>query len=224
MKEFIKMSKREILSFFMLSVFAGIMIGLGGTASLLAQINVEGVGRVVGAIMFSLGIYAIVIFDMKLFTGMTSDIPELGLKNSWRLALCFIGNTLGVLIVGVLVDFTALSSIKVLGTAIITQKLASDTWVVSTLCSSILCGILITLSVKSYKYTKTKGLSATIGVIFPIVVFAFCGFDHSVANTLYFFHYGEFSLQIASYVLLTILGNILGGVALPLVMKIKPKE
>jgi hypothetical protein len=40
---------------------------------------------------------------------------------------------------------------------------------------------------------------------------------------LYLYYLGEFSWQIVGYVLLTIAGNILGGVALPLVLKYKNK-
>ena len=38
-------------------------------------------GRLIGSVLFSLGILAIVMFEMKLFTGLISDIPEMGAKN-----------------------------------------------------------------------------------------------------------------------------------------------
>ena len=81
--------------------------------------------------------------------------------------------------------------------------------------------MLITLSVWSVKYAPKKGLSATVGLTFPIIVFAFCGFDHSVANMLYFYYFGEVSLRVVGYITLSILGNIIGGVSLPLVVKLR---
>jgi len=222
MKNFVKMNGREVLSFCLLSILSGVMIGIGGTASLLANQTLAS-GKLIGAILFSFGIYCIMIFEMKLFTGMISDMFDLGYKNYWQLAVCFLGNTIGVLLVGALVSFSPISNVEILGASIISQKLAVDAWYLSALCSSALCGVLISLSVKSYLYTSKKGLSATLGVIFPIVVFAFCGFDHSVANMLYFYHLGEFSLKIVAYVLLTILGNVLGGITVPLIVKIKEK-
>jgi formate/nitrite transporter FocA (FNT family) len=51
--------------------------------------------------------------------------------------------------------------------------------------------------------------------MFPIIVFAFCGFDHSVANTLYFFFLG-FTPKAVVYLLICVVGNILGGVILPI--------
>jgi formate/nitrite transporter FocA (FNT family) len=77
--------------------------------------------------------------------------------------------------------------------------------------------------VKSVKFAPKKGLSATLGVVFPIVVFAFCGFDHSVANMMYFFYLGEVSWRAVGYILITILGNIIGGTALPCVSLLKEK-
>lgn len=221
MKTCIRMTGKEFISFCLMTVMSGIMIGLGGTSSLLANLYIESLGKLVGAVLFSFGIYVIVTYEMKLFTGMISDMPSMGVKNYWKLAVCFIGNTVGVLIVGLLVSATPLSTVATLGSKVIESKLMMDNWALSALCSSILCGVLITLSVKSPTFTKAKGLSASIGVIFPIIVFAFCGFDHSVANMLYLFHLGELNLQVIAYVLITIVGNVLGGVALPLVQKLK---
>ena len=217
------MSKKDFLYFCLTSIFAGIMIGLGGTASLISNILSAEIGKIIGAVLFSLGIYVIIIFEMKLFTGMASDIPTMGAKNWWQLLVCFVGNAIGVILVGVLVEYSPLSYVSTLGAEIINGKLMSDNWAIYALCSSILCGALITLSVKSSEKAKEKHLSATLAIIFPIVVFAFCGFDHSVANMLYFFHFGEFSLQIVGYVIITMIGNVLGGVALPLVLRLKKK-
>ena len=94
-------------------------------------------------------------------------------------------------------------------------KLDAEYWGMKAFCSVILCGFLITLSIGAVNYAPRKKLSTTVGVMFPIVVFAFCGFDHSVANTLYCFFLG-FSGKAVVYILLCVLGNIIGGVILPI--------
>ena len=101
------------------------------------------------------------------------------------------------------------------GASVIQAKLHTENWAIKALCSATLCGALITVSVKSVKFAPLKGVSATLGVIFPVIVFAFCGFDHSVANMMYFYYLGEISWEVVGYVLLCILGNIVGGVAFP---------
>ena len=216
LKKFEKMTRAEVIVFCLMALFSGVVIGIGGVSSLLSISLFGNWGRLVGGALFSLGIFAIVTYEMRLFTGMVADIPAMGLKNCWKLPVCFICNALGVALIALLAYYSPLSD-KIVGQgqAVISAKLNAELWGIKAFFSSILCGILITLSVKSVKFAPQKGLSATVGVIFPIIVFAFCGFDHSVANMLYFYYLGEISWQIVGYILLTVLGNIVGGVALP---------
>lgn len=216
MKPLEKLTKAQFASFCLMAFCSGVMIGVGGTAFLLSVDRYGEWGKLIGSLMFSLGILAIVMFEMKLFTGLISDMPEMGAKNWWKLPVCFLGNMLGVLFAAVLVYYSTLSD-KVVpqAEALMLPKLNAELWYVKALSSAIFCGFLITLSIGAVKYAPRKGLSTTVGVTFPIIVFAFCGFDHSVANTLYFFFIG-FSGKAVVYVLICVLGNILGGVILPI--------
>jgi len=224
MKEMTKTTKLEVMVFVLMAVMSGCVLGISGTASLLAANLFGSAGKVVGACLFALGIYVIITFEMKLFTGMVAGIPKMPVKDYWQLAVCFVGNMVGVGIVGLIVAGTPLADTVIpQGASVIEAKFAVDNWALSSFCSSILCGALITLSVWSPKYAPQKNISASIGVILPIVVFVFCGFDHSVANMLYFYFYGETSLRVMGYILMSILGNIVGGIALPLVILLKEK-
>ena len=216
MKPLEKLTKAQFVSFCLMSFCSGIMIGVGGTAFLLA-LNLFGEwGKLIGSVLFSLGILAIVMFDMKLFTGLISDIPEMGAKNWWRLPVCFVGNMLGVIFTAVLVYYSSLADMVVpQAQSMMSVKLDAGLWGLKALCSSILCGFLITLSIGAVNYAPRKKLSTTVGVMFPIIVFAFCGFDHSVANTLYIYFLG-FSGKAILYLLICVAGNILGGVILPI--------
>ena len=123
---------------------------------------------------------------------------------------------LGVLFAAVLIFYSPLAESAIpQARAMMSAKMGASYWGVKALCSSVLCGFLITLSIGAVNYAPRKGLSTTVGVMFPIIVFAFCGFDHSVANTLYFFLIG-FSGKAVVYLLVCVLGNILGGVILPI--------
>ncbi len=216
MKPMEKLTKAQFISFCLMAFCSGLTIGIGGTASLLASHIFGNAGKLIGATLFSLGILAIVMFEMKLFTGLISDIPEMGVKNFWKLPVCFVGNMLGVIFTAVLVQFSPLADIVVpKGAEVISVKIFAEMWPIKAFCSAILCGFLITLSIGAVKYAPRKGLSTTVGVMFPIIVFAFCGFDHSVANTLYVYFLG-FSWQAVGYLMMCILGNIVGGVILPI--------
>ena len=216
MKPMEKLTKAQFVSFCLMAFCSGITIGIGGTASLLASKLFGDWGKLIGACLFSLGILAIVMFEMKLFTGLISDIPEMGAKNFWKLPVCFLGNMLGVIVTAVLVKYSPLAD-KVIPQAqsLISAKIDADLWAVKAFCSAILCGFLITLSIGAVKYAPRKGLSTTVGVMFPIIVFAFCGFDHSVANTLSIYFLG-FTWKSVGYLLMCVLGNIVGGVILPI--------
>ncbi len=216
MKPLEKLTKAQFISFCFMSFCSGIMIGVGGTAFLFSLHLFAEWGRLIGSVLFSLGILAIVMFEMKLFTGLISDIPEMGAKNWWKLPVCFVGNMLGVIFAAVLVYYSPLADMVVpQAQAMMNVKLEAEFWGLKALCSSILCGFLITLSIGAVNYAPRKKLSTTVGVMFPIIVFAFCGFDHSVANTLYIYFLG-FSGKAVLYLLVCVAGNILGGVILPI--------
>ena len=216
MKPLEKLTKAQVISFCLMSFCSGLMIGIGGTAFLMALNLYATWGKLIGALLFSLGILCIVMFEMKLFTGLISDIPEMGVRNFWKLPVCFLCNMLGVLFAAVIVKYSPVASMVVpQAQSMMQAKLDTDLWALKAFCSSILCGFLITLSIGAVKYAPRKGLSTTVGVMFPIVVFAFCGFDHSVANTLYMFFLG-FTGKAVVYLIMCVLGNIVGGVILPI--------
>lgn len=225
MKETKKFTKLEVLYFILMAFSSGIVIGIGGVSSLLANELFGKAGRLIGATLFTVGIYAIVMFEMKLFTGMVASIPKMGAKNMWQLPVCFLGNIVGVGVVAVLAYFSPLKDAGIIGKAqdVMLGKLNAEFWYLRAFCSSILCGSLITLSVWSVKYAPKKSLSATLGVIFPIIVFAFCGFDHSVANMLYIYYLGQWRWEIIPYCILSIAGNIVGGIILPLFYLLKER-
>ncbi len=220
-----KMTKRELILFILMSVCSGLMIGIGGTASLLALDLFGTWGKLIGGILFSLGIYAIVSYEMRLFTGMVASIPKMGFKNCWKLPLCFLGNVIGVAFIALLVSCTSLGeSAMTQAEILVEKKLSTENWGLAGVCSGILCGALITLSVWSVNYAPKKNLSATVGVMFPIIVFAFCGFDHSVANILYFCFAKALTWKALGFELCCILGNILGGIILPYISLLKEKS
>ena len=222
LKPFEKMTVWEVVVFWLMAACSGVMIGIGGVSSLLANAWLGNIGRLVGAIFFSLGIFTIVAYEMKLFTGMVADIPSIGLKNCWKLPVCFIGNISGVALIALLAYYSPVGEYIVEPSKnLISTKLSAEDWPLRVFCSSILCGILITASVRSRHYATQKRLSVTLGVVFPIIVFAFCGFDHSVANMLHFFYLGECSWRVVGYILMSILGNLIGGVTFPIITLIR---
>ncbi|MBE5744396.1 MAG: formate/nitrite transporter family protein [Clostridiales bacterium] len=214
----------DFIHFLFMTLLSGAMIAICATSSLTASVLSQD-GRIVGALLFSLGMFVILAFEMKLFTGLIPKIPHTSPKSYWQLPVCLLGNLIGVYIVYLLVSQTYFADkIIMAGSSLISNKLSLDNWALSSVSSGVLCGILITLSVLSVDHSHKKGLSANVGVMFPIIVFVFCGFDHSIANMFYFYCLGEFSWKVIGYIALTILGNLIGGIILPLVLKLRDND
>ncbi len=223
-QKFNRSNFHDFIHFLFMTLLSGAMIGICATSSLTANVLSQD-GRIVGALLFSLGMFVILAFEMKLFTGLIPKIPHTNIKSLWQLPVCLLGNLIGVYIVYLLVSQTFFAdSVITAGSTLIASKLALDNWALSSISSGILCGVLITLSVLSVDHSHKKGLSANVGVMFPIIVFVFCGFDHSIANMFYFYCLGEFSLKVIGYIMLTILGNLIGGIILPLVLKLRDND
>jgi formate/nitrite transporter FocA (FNT family) len=212
------MKIKDVVTFILLGIFAGIAIAIGGTASLLACNLLAGMwGKLVGATLFSLGMYMVITYGLKLFTGMVSGIPTMGAKNVWQLPVCFLANALGCAIFAVIVRYSFIGdALTAQAQAVISGKLGDEMWAVKTLLSGVACGMLITFSVWAPRYAPDKKLAATVGVMLPIIVFVFCGFDHSVADVFYLCLDGTLSWQSFCYILLAIAGNTIGGVLFPL--------
>ena len=142
----------------------------------------------------------------------------MGKSSIWKLPVCLLGNAIGVLLIAGMLYFSPIAEdiIPVAKNGIL-LKLNAEHWALKSFSSAIICGCLITLSVWAIHHTPRKGVSPTVGVLFPIIVFAFCGFDHCIANILYFSFLGEFSWRVIAYMLLVIFGNIVGGIILPLI-------
>ena len=89
------------------------------------------------------------------------------------------------------------------------------------LASSILCGALVYIAVYTFKNTDKLWLKF-IGIIVPIWIFVYSGFDHCIANGFYFglgMVFGNYLMWIN--LLTCIVGNSLGAIALNWLFKLK---
>ena len=219
-----EMTKKEILIFCLAATFGGFMVGVGGVGLLLSMASFEGAtGQLVGAIIFSLAMFVVTIFGLYLVTGLSTSIITMRKKNFWVLPITFVFNVVGVAISALLVDFSHVE-VNEIATIVMDNKLCDDGWALHSLCSGILCGILIGLSVFLSKYAAKKHLSATVGVIFPVFVFVFCGFDNSLANLFYIFLSRHPNPVMIGYFAMSLLGNMIGGVLVSLLPILKEMD
>ena len=84
----------------------------------------------------------------------------------------------------------------------------------------IFCGILMYMAVSIYRDKQTIS-----GILFCVPVFILAGFEHSVANMFYFGAAGMFfSMESIIYLAIVVLGNTIGGMLMPVLAMLKPKE
>lgn len=197
------------------SILAGIMIGIGATTYL----SIE--NKIVGSVLFSIGLFIIVTKELNLFTGKIGYIVNNDFKYVKEVFVTLVGNFIGTFIVGYILKFTWISSIVAQEAKRICEIKLNDN-LISILILSVFCGILMYLAVNGYKESKDN-FAKYGGIFLAVSVFILCGFEHCVANMYYFTISDMWSLKSFIYLGIMILGNSLGGVLFPLSDKILKK-
>lgn len=197
------------------SILAGILIGIGATTYLSLE------NKIVGSILFSIGLFIILTKELNLYTGKVGYLFNNGLAYLKEVFITLIGNFIGTLSTGYILKLSRISNIVVPeAQRICTIKLNDD--ILSIFILSIFCGILMYLAVNGYKEAKDS-FAKYAGVFLGVSVFILCGFEHCVANMYYFTAAGMWSLKTFGYLGIMILGNAIGCVSFPLVDKLLKK-
>jgi formate transporter len=183
-----------------LSVLAGAFIALGGAFATVATTD-SGLGfgptRVLGGVVFSLGLILVVVAGAELFTGnnlvamawASRAVTTRQLARNW--VLVFTGNFLGALGTALFVFWSRswMAHDGAVGTnALQIAAVKSQLGFGEAFVRGILCNALVCLAV----WLCQSGRSTTdkiLAIIWPITGFVALGFEHSVAN-MYFIPLG----------------------------------
>ncbi len=194
------------------AILAGVMISFGGGVYLACE------SKVVGAILFSLGLTVILLNGFLLFTGKTAYLLEN--KPSYILLLCLIwvGNLLGCMGMGALVA-NAKPALAEVADKICTAKL--EQLPLQTIGLGALCGILVYIAVDFFRSDDDKKAFNKYLIVFTAIpAFILCGFEHSVADMFYFAASGQlYTGKGIVYILLVTVGNLVGAVVFHVVRK-----
>lgn len=182
-------------------LLAGVMIGIGGYAFLGCE------NRVVGALLFTVGLITITLFGFDLYTGKIGYWLSQSRQERWQTLFSLPCNALGCLLAGLARQ--PAGAVQALCEARLAK--APQTLLID----GIFCGILIFICVEIYKTRKT-----VLGILICIPTFILCGFEHSVADIFYFLNARIFSKEAVGVVLLVALGNALGALIIPAARRI----
>ena len=192
----VKKARMPFLASFLLSIMAGVGIGLGGLffCIVLADSTLSfAVQRVLGGIVFSVGLSIVLIAGAELFTGnclivmswANRQISAMDVLGNWLLV--WVGNLVGALLLVFLVFMSHHAAMNngAVGAAVLKLAVAKITPDFTTLFfKGILCNLLVCLAV----WMSYAGRSVTdkiVGLTLPIAAFVAAGFEHCVAN-MYF--------------------------------------
>lgn len=210
-----------------LGILAGAFIAFGAMFfTLIASDPTLGFGlkRLLGGVVFSLGLILVVIGGAELFTGNNlivmawaeKKVTSGALLRNW--SLVYVANFAGAFACVLLVHFSGTlgmgdGTVGETAAAIAVSKLqlpASQAFFRGILCNALVC-LAIWLS-----YAAHSVAGKILAIIFPISAFVALGFEHSVAN-MYLIPIGMLNgamVDIAGFfanLLFVTLGNIVGG-------------
>ena len=196
----------------MLAVLAGISIAIGGTVYLSCE------NKVVGAVLFCLGLFAVCTFGFNLFTGKVGYIFEQPLSYTGFVAIVWLGNLVGTVLMGKALRLTRIAGIAEKAAVLCQTKL--DDSVVSIFILSVLCNILMFVAVDGYRNNPHE-IGKYLGIFWGVIVFIVSGFEHCVANMFYFTLAGMWSGKAVLYLLGMTVGTARGGVLIPLCRQLR---
>lgn len=211
------MKTESFVSILSKAVLSGVMIGLGGIVYLMVD------NKYIGGLMFSFGLFTIIQCGFSLYTGKVGYIPENHPKYIREVLITLLGNCIGTAAAALLVLQTRIGD-KVHSNAMASMNVKLGDSIASRFILGVFCGMLMYLAVDNGKRCKEckSDVSFVFGTAVPVMLFIFCGFNHSVADCFYMFAAGA-SLEGAVYILTVAAGNALGGMFIPLMKKLFDK-
>lgn len=213
-------SELGVSQFLVRGFMAGLYIAVGAALATVcstqaAQYLGPGLGKLISGAVFPVGLIAIVLTGMELFTGDAMLVPMAAMqgKTTWGKVIrnwfwVYIGNLIGslawayVMVVG---PFTqgnfgaaepgafALNAVTIAVGKTLAYKAAGMSGLWSCFIAAIACNLLVNVAIM-LAICSTEFIGKFFGIWFPIMAFVATGFEHSVAN-MYFLPAGLWTYQ-----------------------------
>ncbi len=191
---------------FIKGILAGIAISIGGIVYLTLE------NHMVGAMLFSIGLFTIYTFELDLYTGKICFIPNKELKFLKTVGIVYVGNLIGTASIGYLLRFTKLSKLVEHTVTMVEGKLADTLF--SSFVMAIFCGMLMSIAVIGFKIIR-DGVGRYLALILPVMVFILSGFEHSIADMFYISLANLWGVKAFAFIIVVSIGNLIGGMILP---------
>jgi formate/nitrite transporter len=212
------------MQMFVLAILAGAFIGFGAAAYTAVMTGADasfGPSRLLGGLVFSLGLILVIVGGAELFTGnalmiMAAVERKITLRRmlrSW--GIVYLGNFVGAAGLAVVFGFSGLLEGAMGATATAIPEIKASLLPMEAFIRGALCNMLVCLAIW-LTFAARSAAGKILGILWPISAFVLLGLEHSVAN-MYFFPQGwmvgsnvTISDALSNLVWVT-LGNIAGG-------------
>lgn len=223
LKKFAKPLKLVLLD----SILAGSFIGFGCLALVMVKSDTTlstSVSGILSGALFSIGLFAIVVMGVDLFTGnCLSHITLFYNKVLYTkttifskifktLSINWIGNLIGISFISILAFFLDFHT----DTCIQLADLKFSKSVIDLIISGVLCNLLVCTGVLLALHSDMI-IGKFISVFLPVVIFVACGFEHSIAD-MFFIPFASNPDQVLPSLIFITLGNYIGGSCLGLLV------
>jgi formate transporter len=191
---------RDEIALIVLGLLAGAFIALGAVFMTVVMTGAAelpwGVGRLLGGLVFSLGLILVIVGGAELFTGDSLMIVACAsrritigsLLRAWSLVYVGnIGGALGTAAMMFLAGQYGFGGGAVGKTALAIASAKAGLPTIQLFFLAVLCNVLVCLAVWMSFGARTAGDNVMV-IVAPIAAFVAAGFEHSIAN-LYFLPY-----------------------------------
>lgn len=199
----------KYLKYLVSAILAGVFIGIAGTAYLLNQ-------GALGMFLFCFGLFFIVEMELHLYTGKIGFLIEK--KNFLEVGITIVGNIIGTVGYSLMMLLTKKKDLLV---SFATPKVLSKMdlnfeAIASIFILAIFCGAIMYLAffAKSKSIEKNNPLMGYLGIVFCIMTFIACGFEHSIANLVYITLAKSWCLETIVMFVIMLIGNAVGAWAI----------
>lgn len=190
------------------AILAGFIIGIGAVIYLSLE------NKIIGSLLFSVGLLSICCLELNLYTGKIGYVVEN--KQFSTAGIIWLGNLIGTFLSCTLIKFTRIfDKIYPSLESCMTPRLTDN--YLSLFVLAIFCGLLMYTAVEIFKTSNSVyGLAA---IFLCVSVFILSGYEHSIANMAYFTLYG-WTLDLFIKLIIITIGNSIGGMFIPVCKKI----
>lgn len=223
---------KNYLFSFLKGILAGLAIGLGGFLYILMIFllhdSLAELGKILGSILFSIGLFIVCTFSLHLYTGKIGLIYEGRQTKEFYICLpiMLVGNAIGAFALGYACYFIFRNTdVYTYALNAANSRLVFNNFFdyLTTMIKAFLCGLCVYLAVKSFTLNRLKPLGIAL-LVFFVFVFVYCGFQHCIANMFYFGMANTINWNTLINLSLVILFNSLGPVVGVTLVKLIEKK